>query len=67
MSTTIQLKNSTLAKLKRMKQEKKAKSYDEVIEVLIQHELDLPDSLFGFMRGKTQPFLRDSEGDYDER
>ena len=66
MPTTIQLKNSTLNKLKKLKQEKKANSYDEVIEELIKHELNLPDSLFGFMKGKTQSFQRNMDEDYHE-
>jgi len=64
--TTIQLKNTTLNKLKKLKQEKKANSYDEVIEELIKHELNLPDSLFGFMKGKTQSFQRNMDEDYHE-
>ena len=66
MPTTIQLKNSTLNKLKKLKKEKKANSYDEVIEELIQHELNLPESLFGFMKGKTKSFQRNMEEDYHE-
>ena len=66
MPTTIQLKNTTLNKLKKLKQEKKANSYDEVIEELIKHELNLPDSLFGFMKGKTQSFKRNMDEDYHE-
>ncbi|MHA1718352.1 MAG: DUF7557 family protein [Promethearchaeota archaeon] len=66
MPTTIQLKNTTLNKLKKLKQEKKANSYDEVIEELIKHELNLPDSLFGFMKGKTQSFQRNMDEDYHE-
>ncbi len=61
MPTTIQLKNSTLNKLKKMKVEKKVNSYDELIEELIKHELNLPESLFGFMKGKTQSFQRDPD------
>lgn len=66
MPTTIQLKISTLNKLKKLKQEKKASSYDEVIEELIEHELNLPESLFGFMKGKTKSFTRNSEDDFHE-
>ena len=66
MPTTIQLKNSTLSKLKKLKQEKKANSYDDVIEELIKNELNLPDSLFGFMKGKTKSYQRDVEEDYHE-
>lgn len=66
MPTTIQLKNSTLSKLKKLKQEKKASSYDEVIEDLINNELNLPDSLLGFMKAKTESFERNSDDDYHE-
>ncbi len=61
MSTTIQIKKTTLSKLKKLKEEKNANSYDEVIEVLIQNELNLPKSLLGFMKQKTTSFIRDSE------
>ncbi|TFG19020.1 MAG: hypothetical protein EU530_07430 [Promethearchaeota archaeon] len=64
MATTIQIKKSTLKKLKKLKKEKQVASYDEVIELLIKNELQLPDSLLGFMKGKTTPFIRD-ETDQD--
>jgi hypothetical protein len=59
MSTTIQLKKATLEKLKKLKKEKQASSYDEIIELLIENELQIPQSLFGFMKGKTLSFERD--------
>lgn len=61
MPTTIQIKKTTLTKLKKLKEEKNVNSYDEVIEALIQNELNLPKSLFGFMKQKTSSFARDSE------
>ncbi len=64
MATTIQIKESTLKKLKKLKKEKQAASYNELIELLIENELQLPDSLLGFMKGKTTPFKRD-ETDHD--
>ncbi|MHA1112631.1 MAG: ribbon-helix-helix protein, CopG family [Promethearchaeota archaeon] len=64
MATTIQIKESTLKKLKRLKKEKQASSYDELIQLMIENELQLPNSLFGFMKGKTTPFKRD-ESDHD--
>ncbi|MHA1601707.1 MAG: hypothetical protein ACTSVU_01900 [Promethearchaeota archaeon] len=36
-----------------------ANSYDEVIEELIEQELNLPNSLFGFMKGKIKSFKRE--------
>ncbi len=61
MPTTIQIKKKTLNKLKKLKDERKANSYDEVIEALIQNELNLPKSLLGFMKQKTSSFTRDTE------
>lgn len=61
MPTTIQIKKTTLSKLKKLKEEKKVNSYDEVIEALIQNELNLPKSLLGFMKQKTISFTRDIE------
>ncbi len=64
MHTTIQIKNVTLEKLKRLKKEKKASSYDQIIDILITHEQNLPDSLLGFMKNKTESFIRDVD-DHD--
>ncbi len=61
MPTTIQIKKTTLTKLKKLKEEKNVNSYDEVIEALIQNELNLPKSLLGFMKHETNSFTRDIE------
>ena len=66
MATTIQIKESTLEKLKKLKREKQATSYDEVIKILIEKELQLPETLYGFLKGKTIPFERDdSDKDHE--
>jgi hypothetical protein len=57
--TTIQIKKRTLEQLKRLKREHKANSYDEILEYLIMKEDQVPDSLFGYLRGKISPFKRD--------
>ena len=61
MPITIQIKERTLVKLKQLKTKKKLNSYDEVIEVLIQNELNLTKDLLGFMKQKTSSFTRDTE------
>ena len=61
MPTTIQIKKTTLSKLKKLKEEKNVNSYNDVIEALIQNELNLPKSLLGFMKLKTKSFTRDAE------
>lgn len=61
MPITIQIKEKTLAKLKKLKIERKANSYNEVIEALIQNELNISKNLLGFMKQKTSSFTRDTE------
>jgi predicted CopG family antitoxin len=60
-TTTIQIDKTTLEKLKKIKKEMNSPNYDEVINYLIEKELNLPESLFGFMKGKTNSFVRESE------
>ena len=52
MATTIQIDKSTLEKLKKLKKELHSPNYDNVINYLIEKELNLPESLFGFMKNK---------------
>jgi len=61
VSIKIQIKEKTLAKLNKLKSEKKLNSYDEVIEALIQNELNISKNLLGFMKQKTPSFTRDTE------
>jgi predicted CopG family antitoxin len=63
-TTTIQIKKSTLEKLKSLKKELKEQTYDDIIEYLLKKEQDVPDSLFGFLKGKTTHYKHD-ERDYD--
>ena len=61
MPIKIQIKEKTLAKLNKLKSEKKLNSYDEVIEAMIQNELNISKNLLGFMKQKTTSFTRDTE------
>jgi predicted CopG family antitoxin len=66
MATTIQIRRDTLEKLKALKEEKKIPNYDGVIEYLIKKEREIPDSLFGFMKGKITPYSKeDEDSDHD--
>ncbi len=49
MTTTIQVKEDTIEWLKRLREQYKAASYDEVIETLIKKEHTLPKSGFGLL------------------
>jgi predicted CopG family antitoxin len=60
-STTIQIKKDTLTKLKALKKELHAFNYDEVISYLIQQEQNVPDSMFGFLKGRTKSYSPDED------
>ena len=53
MATTIQVKEDTLEWLKRLREQYKAASYDEVIDTLIKKEHTLPKSGYGLLKGKV--------------
>ena len=64
MTTTIQVKEDTLEWLKRLREQYKAESYDEVIGALIKEKHTLPEWSFGFLghvtsRKKILEGLRD--------
>ncbi len=59
MNTTIQIKQSTLEKLKKLKGLKKLPSYDELINNLIEEATNLPKSMFGKDKGKLKKFNKD--------
>lgn len=59
MNTTIQIKQSTLEKLKKLKGLRKLSSYDDLINGLIEEALDLPKSMFGIDKDKLKKFNRD--------
>jgi len=54
--TTIQIKRRNLSLLDAMKKRTGAKSYDEVIERILQEELKIPADLFGVDRGRITKF-----------
>ncbi|HME51147.1 MAG TPA: hypothetical protein VKM55_02920 [Candidatus Lokiarchaeia archaeon] len=61
MPTTIQVKQATLEKLKAIKQDKGIPTYDALLEYFIKKEQDVPDDLFGYVKGKMTPFSQDEE------
>ena len=56
MNISIQIEEATLEKLKRLKEELKASSYDDLINVLIDKAQDVPKSMFGIDKGKLTKF-----------
>lgn len=61
VSISIQIKERTLIRLKKIMTKKKMNNYNEVIEFLIQNELNIQKNLLGFMKQKTSSFTRDIE------
>ena len=64
MNTTIQIKQSTLKKLKRIKESRNLTSYDDLINLLIEEANDLPKSMFGIDKGKLKRFNKSDRVDF---
>ncbi|KXB01152.1 hypothetical protein AKJ45_00985 [candidate division MSBL1 archaeon SCGC-AAA261F19] len=61
MPTTITVKRGTREKLERLKKERKAKSFDQLLADIAEKELGIPDSLFGKVKGIKENFEREHE------
>ncbi|MHA1489261.1 MAG: hypothetical protein ACTSRI_06365 [Promethearchaeota archaeon] len=59
MNTTIQIKQNTLEKLKKLKGQRNLNSYDELINKLIEEAIDIPKSMFGIDKGKLKEFNKE--------
>jgi|YelNatPaOPRAMG01_1025707.scaffolds.fasta_scaffold21398_2 predicted CopG family antitoxin len=53
---TIQLRDETYRMLSKLKEIKKARSFDEIIFELLMRELGVETEMFGVDRGKIRPF-----------
>jgi len=53
---TIQVREETYRMLSKLKEMKKAKSFDEIIFNLLIKELGIESDMFGIDRGKLKPF-----------
>ncbi len=58
MTTTIQVDESTLSLLKKLKDRTKADSYNTIIERLIQESLHPKKSMFGFLNKTNEVITR---------
>jgi len=56
VSTTIQVKRRNLKLLEALKKRMGLKSYDEVIERLLEEKVGLPSDMFGIDRGRISRF-----------
>lgn len=56
MATTIQVKDETMRLLEALKQSADARSYDEVLRMLLSEKLGVEKDMFGADRGKLTPF-----------
>ena len=61
MATTITVKENTRRKLEKLKEERRAKSFDQLLGDLADRELGISDSLFGKAKGLAKNFEREHE------
>ena len=66
MNTTIQIKESTLEKLKRLKEIQKVSTYDELLNKLIEIVYDIPESMFGIDKDKLGKFSESDRLEFRE-
>lgn len=59
MNTTIQIKQNTLERLKKLKELRNFASYDELINILIEEAMDIPKTMFGIDKGKLKKFSKE--------
>ncbi len=64
MNTTIQIKQNTLEKLKRLKDIKNVSIYDELINKLIKIAHDISDSMFEIDEEKLSKFSESNRLDF---
>lgn len=65
MMITIQVKDDTMRLLDALKESSEAKSYDEVLRMLLTEKFRLPTQMFGVDRGKVSSFKE--EGRLEDR
>ena len=63
MTTTIQVDERTLKVLAALKHQLKARSYQEVLEVLVSERRKVPRSLLGLAKG-SKPYAHESETEH---
>ncbi len=66
MATSIQVTSKTLKRLKKVKEELKAKTYEEVIDKILDKKFEIPTSLFGACPWMT-PFTEEDRFDFDSK
>ena len=66
MNTTIQIKESTLEKLKILKEIQKVSTYDELLNKLIEIVHDIPESMFGIDKDKLSKFSESDRLEFRE-
>ncbi len=66
MNTTIQVKKETLEKLKRLKESRNILSYDELINLLINEAINLPQSMFGIDKNVLTKFTDSDRFEFRE-
>lgn len=57
--TTVTISGETHRKLKELKKEREADSFNELLEEIADKELEVPDSMFGAVKGMKKGDIRD--------
>jgi hypothetical protein len=52
MATTIQVSDTTRQMLEMLKEKKRIRTHDQLIQNLIEEEMTVPKSMFGALKGK---------------
>ncbi len=61
VATTIRVTEQTRRKLEKLKDQRRARSLDELLAQIADRELAMPKSLFGKVKGLRKNFAREDE------
>ena len=61
MATTITVSQATRRMLERLKEDRGAKSFDELLAGIARKELAIPESIFGEVKGLSRNYRREHE------
>lgn len=57
--TTVTISDDTHRKLKKLKEERDADSFDSLLREIAEEELEVPESMFGALKGIKEGEIRD--------
>ena len=66
MATTIQVSDTTKQVLDMLKEKKRIRTHDQLIQNLIEEEMSVPKSMFGALKGKKLKWEKEDRFDFNE-